>query len=81
MSTSVARPEKTRQGLKQIIPVGVDANGEVARPEKTRQGLKPGLSPVLKRPTQSVARPEKTRQGLKPWYPDDVYGPIWGCKA
>jgi len=36
----VARPEKTRQGLKQLQGVATKEKYGVARPEKTRQGLK-----------------------------------------
>jgi len=37
---AVARPEKTRQGLKPRYQVYPDPDVSVARPEKTRQGLK-----------------------------------------
>jgi len=36
----VARPEKTRQGLKPLLGTRPPPRHIVARPEKTRQGLK-----------------------------------------
>jgi len=70
----VARPEKTRQGLKQLRRHGRGMAGlGVARPEKTRQGLK--HRPRRRRSVEGlVARPEKTRQGLKHVLADAIDG-------
>jgi len=61
----VARPEKTRQGLKLALALGEIVVEDVARPEKTRQGLKPSSRSPETLLSRCVARPEKTRQGLK----------------
>jgi len=58
LEISVARPEKTRQGLKLRILDLEGERGPVARPEKTRQGLKQRSGHLI-----GLERPEL--QGLK----------------
>jgi len=59
----VARPEKTRQGLKPGQRRGIDVEGRlVARPEKTRQGLKqntPGGRTFSFHPLQGLKKPDR----------------------